>query len=74
MEFKVSGFFFIQMELKWLRYVVRRNCTIEKKICDALQEKVIYVGKRNLAVELKIACNLKKVEFQVLMDMCSKYV
>ncbi len=43
-------------------------------ICDTLQEKVTYVGKRNFAVEQKIAGNLKKVEFQVLMDMCSRCI
>ncbi len=42
--------------------------------CDVLQEKVTYVGKCNFAVERKIAGNLKKVKFQVLMDMCSRYV
>ncbi len=43
-------------------------------ICDALQEKVTYVGKRNFALEQKIAGNLKKIKFHVLMDMCSRYV
>ncbi len=36
--------------------------------CDVLQEKVTYVEKCNFAVEQKIAGNLKKVKFQVLMD------
>ncbi len=42
--------------------------------CDALQEKVTYVGKCNFSIERKIAGNLKKVRFQVLMDMCSRYI
>ncbi len=33
-----------------------------------------YVGKRNFAVMQKIAGNLKKVKFQVLVDTCSRYV
>ncbi len=43
-------------------------------ICDALQEKVTYNGKRNFVVEQKIAGNVKKVKFQVLMDTSSRYV
>ncbi len=43
-------------------------------ICDALQEKVTYVGKRNFTVERKMIGNLKKLKFQVLMDICSRYV
>ncbi len=43
-------------------------------ICDALQKKVTYFGKCNFAVEQKIAGNLKKVKFQILMDMCSRYI
>ncbi len=43
-------------------------------LCDVLQEKVTYVGKYNFAAEWKIAGNLKKVKFQVLMDRCSRYI
>ncbi len=42
-------------------------------ICDALWEKVIYVGKCTFSVERKTAGNLKKVEFQVSMDICFRY-
>ncbi len=47
-------------------------CITVAIICDALQEKVTYVGKHNFAVEWKITGNLKKVEFQVLRTLCTK--
>ncbi len=43
-------------------------------ICDVLQEKVTYFGKCNFTAERKIVGNLKKVEFHVLIDTCSRSV
>ncbi len=43
-------------------------------MCDALQEKVTYVGKHNFAVKRKIADDLENIKFQVLIDKCSRYV
>ncbi len=54
--------------------IFKTSFPIKEDICDALQGTVNYVGKRNFAAQRKIARNLKKVEYQILMDMCSRYI